>query len=329
MNKLNPARGVRWVGSRRSGYTSDLDDDLAASGAPASKVLEQPSPVMPNPFRPDARPTYFSTSMRSPMFSSTSARPGAMSIEAQYANQVPLERQGPIEMTTGNQIFGSPTMGLQSNIPAQYLQPKTHEGNYLRQATLRPAAGPFSLRRSGVGEPDEVALPDWAVGTYSQSQWTAKTPEERNRIVQAHNSANLPSLPSQILSTLVQGGNLALTGYLNYNQAERDQAFREAERSGRERIETLLAQNRNNPDPARSAEIASLTSALGTITQRLNAPTEKKEGPSTGLIVGLAVGGVILLGGMVFLATRGGGGRGPRDNPGRKGRKARKGRKGH
>ena len=36
MNKINPARGIRWIGARRSGYTSDLDDNLAASGAPSA-----------------------------------------------------------------------------------------------------------------------------------------------------------------------------------------------------------------------------------------------------------------------------------------------------
>jgi hypothetical protein len=331
MNKLNPAQGVRWVGSRRSGYTSDLDDDLADSGAPASKVLEQPSPVMPNPFRPDARATYFSTSMRSPMFSSTSARPGAISIEAQYASQVPLERQGPIEMTTGEKIYGAPTLGLQSTIPAQYLQARTHEGSYLRQATLRPAAGPFSLQRSGDPEADALApLPEWAVGTYSQAQWTALSPPARERLRTAHVSATTPGIGSQIITALIQGGTLATTAYLQYSQADRDTALRLAQQAGQDRLNELIAQNgRNTTDPAVQAQMASLTTALATLGQRMNAPPPPPPpaGPSTGLIVGLAVGGVVLLGGMVLLATRGGG-RGSRDNPSSKGRKGRRGRKG-
>ena len=349
MNKINPARGIRWIGARRSGYTSDLDDNLAASGAPSaskSKVIEQPAPVMPNPFRPDARATYFSTSMRSPVFSSTSARPGAMSIEAQYANQVPLERQGPIEMTTGEQIYGSPTSGLQSNIPTQYLQANAHEGNYLRQATLRPAAGPFSPHRSGDAASDAAAaavdLPDWAVGTYSQAQWTALGPAGRTRIVAAHNRDQAPSVATQILTTLIQGGNIAVGAYLGYNQAERQQALDLAQQQGQQRLNELtanLAASGGN-NPALQAQIAALTTGLTNISQQQqNNNNQVRQGLSTGLMVGLAVGGVVLLGGIVLLATRGGGGGGGgggyggggyggggyRRNPSRKGRKGGKG----
>ena len=92
------------------------------------------APVMNDPFRPDVRPTIPSQSMRSPMLGSTSARPAATSIEAGYAAQVPLQRQGPTGMTVGGnggQIYGLPTYGIPPVIPSNMV--------------VRNAAGPMVI----------------------------------------------------------------------------------------------------------------------------------------------------------------------------------------
>lgn len=103
---VSPARGVE--AKKIGGGVSD---------PPPPPV---PPPVMPNAFRPDVRPTYFSPSMRSPVFSSTASRPGAVSIEAQYANQVPIERQGANSLTGGELTYASAEYGLRGALPLSY-----------------------------------------------------------------------------------------------------------------------------------------------------------------------------------------------------------------
>jgi hypothetical protein len=133
---LPPARGIRWL-SGSADSSNEGRRSVVETGAGA-------------PFRPEVRPTYFAPSMRSPMFSSTSARPTPISIEAGYANQVPLERQGPIEMTTGRQIYGQPTYGLQSNIPSHMIVPLAQaRGIY---PMIRASGNPTAAQRDAAEE---------------------------------------------------------------------------------------------------------------------------------------------------------------------------------
>lgn len=96
-----------------------------------------PAPATTDPFRPDERPSYPSTSMRSPFFSSTASRPWSMSVAEGYAERVPLERQGARSLTGGDVAYPVPSLGLRGALPMSYgaLTPM--------QTRLRQARGPY------------------------------------------------------------------------------------------------------------------------------------------------------------------------------------------
>lgn len=71
-------------------------------------------------FRPTARPTYPASSMRSPFFSATAARPSATMVAAEYALQVPLERQGGRSLTGGEETYPTADFGLRGALPLRY-----------------------------------------------------------------------------------------------------------------------------------------------------------------------------------------------------------------
>lgn len=84
-------------------------------------------------FRPTARPTYPSSSMRSPFFTATASRPSATMVSSEYALQVPLERQGARSLTGGEETYPTADFGLRGALPLRYgaLHPMTTR---LRQA---------------------------------------------------------------------------------------------------------------------------------------------------------------------------------------------------
>lgn len=84
-------------------------------------------------FRPDERPTYPSSSMRSPFFVATASRPSATMVALGYSREVPLERQGGRSLTGGEETYPTPDFGLRGAIPPRYgtLRPMTTR---LRQA---------------------------------------------------------------------------------------------------------------------------------------------------------------------------------------------------
>jgi len=295
----------------------------------------------PSPFRPEVSPTILAPSMRSPMFASTAARPGAISVEAGYANQVPLERQGPISMTTGNRIYAQPTLGLTSTIPASMTVP------YAAVSRLAPAAGiasPFT-RRSGVAMPDwatnvytqtqwdrmsatdrqrlidqhapGAAMPSWATEVFTAQQWNGMTPSQRQDAVTAYQRSSQPGIGAQLLALGAGLGQQAIQGYLAYNQAERDHALAAMQAETQRQLAAAQATgSRQDPAVAQMMQqMMTMVTQLQTGQSRSTAetPTPKKdEGLSTGAIVAIAVGGVVVLGGVAFLAMR------RRNNPSRR-----------
>lgn len=276
-----------------------------------------------NPFRPEVRPTLAGSSMRSPVYSSTSARPFAVSVEAGYADQVPLERQGPISMTTNRQVFASPTYGLSSNIPPSLIVPRSHvttlrqaaapvpwpipgyvPTSFHQQIAAAPAGDPF-VRRSGDGEAER---PPWAVPIFSQETWNNMGVAQRQAAVEANARATTPGLGSQVLTVLAALGQAGLTAYLQYNQAERDQALLLAQQETQRQLANATNQGGGANNEAQQRMLQSMMDMISSFRGQQQ-PPPKKEGLSQGAIIAIAFGGVALLGGMVFLATR------PRQNP--------------
>jgi hypothetical protein len=302
-----------------------------------------------NPFRPEVRPTLAGSSMRSPVYSSTSARPFAVSVEAGYADQVPLERQGPISMTTNRLVFANPTYGLASNIPPSLIVPRSHvttlrqaaapvpwpipgyvQTSFSQQIAAAPAAAPvpwpipgyvptsFSqqiaaapagdpfVRRSGVGEAER---PPWAVPIFSAETWNGMTPAQRQAAAESNARSTTPGLGSQVLTVIAALGQAGLTAYLQYNQAERDQALALAQQETQRQLANANAQGGGANNEAQQRLLQSMTDMISSFRGQSPLQQPRREGLSQGAIIAIAFGGVALLGGMVFLATR------PRQNP--------------
>ena len=303
-----------------------------------------------NPFRPEVRPTIAGSSMRSPVYSSTSARPFAVSVEAGYADQVPLERQGPISMTTNRLVFASPTYGLASNIPPSLIVPRSHvttlrqaaapvpwpipgyvPTSFSQQIVAAPAAAPvpwpipgyvptsFSqqIAAAPAGDPQPGAAggggaterPPWAVPIFSQQVWDNMSVAQRQAAVEANARATTPGIGSQVLTVIAALGQAGLTAYLQYNQAERDQALALAQQETQRQLANANAQGGVANNEAQQRLLQSMTDMISSFRGQSPLQQPRREGLSQGAIIAIAFGGVALLGGMVFLATR------PRQNP--------------
>ena len=224
-------------------------------------------------------------------------------------------------MTTNRLVFANPTYGLASNIPPSLIVPRSHvttlrqaaapvpwpipgyvPTSFSQQIAAAPAGDPF-VRRSGVGEAER---PPWAVPIFSQQVWDNMSVAQRQAAVEANARATTPGIGSQVLTVIAALGQAGLTAYLQYNQAERDQALALATQETQRQLANAQGGGANNE--AQQRLLQSMTDMISSF--RGQSPLQQpRQGLSQGAIIAIAFGGVALLGGMVFLATR------PRQNP--------------
>lgn len=345
------------------------------------RVASVPRRALPgDPFRPYAVPSSPTQSMRSPQIGATSSRPGALSVEAAFANQVPLERQGPTGMTIGGEtIYPTPTFGITTmpatrilsmpsrlvkpvtpqnirpassftgfpvspagrvvsletrvspsagaDVPSEFISSQADIGNDARQATIIWSRMSDSAQQAWIREHVRggggsgpggrtASKPDWFSG--SNQDWLDLSPDERARLQRVHDSAETAQQTAQIVDTIVGAttGTIkqALDAYLGYNASENNLRIELARQETQRQLNAANAAAGNTPEARqRSADLQRAMEALNEYARQNAALLAGNQASkiSTGAIVAIAAGGAVVLGTIVYLATR------PRSNPSR------------
>ena len=169
--------------------------------------------------------------------------------------------------------------------------------------------------RIDAGEPT-LSVPPQLAGIYSAADWARLGAPGR----QAAMDGLRPSTAQNIFASVMDAAGLTIRTVLDVNRMENaaeHQAVVDALAAEQQRFEQRLRSDALAGRPADPATAALLAQVQGLLTQTRQQPLvaqpEATKGLSTGAIVGIVAGGVVVLGGLVFVLTMR-----PRRNPSHK-----------
>ena len=175
--------------------------------------------------------------------------------------------------------------------------------------TSTPGATPTGS--TPTGQQELLQPPEWARATYSPAEWTALGAAQRQTLITQYFQSQRPDVVGQVVQGILQTGQFAVNAYLQYNREERDALLAAAQQQVQNRLNALEQRGPAGAgDEATRAQMAQLAAAIATLGQARQSGDEQPSRLSPGVIAAIAVGGLVLVGGVILLATRGGGGGG-------------------